>query len=441
MKTRVATLVVCNLMLAVSAILFTLSRQARAPVAPAPKPVDKSVLKSPQPVVRKEKPQRINAELRDAFERYRILPPGKLGITEPLEFLDYTILADGGTQTVRFRDANGAEVDITLPNPLAGKAREHGYIVSVTATQNNPAKRTGELPVHGPEDAALCGILSRWAAGEPTFWLLLGSDVEALGMFHVHYFGRLAHKYKRVTDRERMRYNALDFVLNMLRPMLRTVDLKGAQNADARLAKLKRLTEISSLDLENSNVTDAGLAHLERMTRLQLLYLAGTKVTDAALVHLKDLTGLREIDLGRTQVNGSGLKYLKRLRRLEALTVTSTGMNDAALAHLQGRTNLTHLWIGNTKVTDAGLAHLKGLTSLRGLVLDNDAVTDAGLVHLQGLTKLEFLSLNNTRITDAGLVHLKGLTKLQYLHLKKTRVSAAEVQRLHAALRKCEIIR
>jgi hypothetical protein len=69
----------------------------------------------------------------------------------------------------------------------------------------------------------------------------------------------------------------------------------------------------------DSNFADAGVARLEGLTNLTYLNFCNTHATDAGLVHLSSLANLSELLLCNTAVTDPGLAHLKGLSKLSQL--------------------------------------------------------------------------------------------------------------------------
>lgn len=75
-----------------------------------------------------------------------------------------------------------------------------------------------------------------------------------------------------------------------------------------------------------------------------------------------------------------------------------------------------------------------------GVELFFTETADDDLPILKVLPELKSLDLKGcSRITDAGLVHLEGMSKLETLNLEDTEVTDDGVNKLKAALPKCQI--
>ena len=98
--------------------------------------------------------------------------------------------------------------------------------------------------------------------------------------------------------------------------------------------------------------------------RLVGVNLSERRVADADLAHLVGLADLTELDLTRTGVTSIGLANLKDLKSLKVLYFTDTKVDDVGIAQLRPLKTLEFLGLSGTKITDAALAHLKQLPKL-----------------------------------------------------------------------------
>ncbi|MFQ5732528.1 MAG: hypothetical protein ACE5KM_11325 [Planctomycetaceae bacterium] len=110
-------------------------------------------------------------ERRAAFERCKTLSAKSLGVREPIEVVESDIYADGGTITLKFRDATKHEFAAKLPTQWNYKPGE-----KVPYFFGPGEKSLKKLPFGGREERALCGLMVRWAKNQPPFWLLLSAD-------------------------------------------------------------------------------------------------------------------------------------------------------------------------------------------------------------------------------------------------------------------------
>ena len=211
---------------------------------------------------------------------------------------------------------------------------------------------------------------------------------------------------------------------------IRTMSFYNTSINDAKLAHLKKITNLKWLILSKTQITDVGLVNLEKLPNLEALDLGGTKITDAGLVHLKKLPNLQTLDLGWTQVTNAGLVHLKEFPRLISLNLFGTKITDAGLVHLKKLPNLEDLDLGWTQITDAGLVHLEEFPKLISLNLSGTQITDTGLAHLEKLSNLKGLFLSKTQITNTGLVHLEELSNLLRLDVSGTKITDARLKRL-----------
>ena len=248
---------------------------------------------------------------------------------------------------------------------------------------------------------------------------------------------------------------------------LDALDLRGsARIGDPGLARLKKLTRLTTLKLQTTNVTDAGLDHLQGMSALTTLALEQAVLTPAGLEkvgklfpkleelsllgcatvdddgvgRLAALRRLRRLSLRGTQARGPGLAKLNA-PDLEKLDLSQTPADDEAMANIARFPQLKWLNLWATQIDDKGMKHLAGLTRLAWLNFDNTRIGNEGIKHLVGLKALKTLNLRQTDIDDTGLEQLKSLAGLQELTLSVTSVTDDGVARLQTALPKCHIVK
>jgi Leucine-rich repeat (LRR) protein/tRNA A-37 threonylcarbamoyl transferase component Bud32 len=212
---------------------------------------------------------------------------------------------------------------------------------------------------------------------------------------------------------------------------LEAIDLQGIPVADAGLAHLEGLNNLTVLELKGAPITDEGLRHLEGLTGLKMLRLSFLKITDAGLVHLRGLKNLDFIDLWGSPMSGSGLVHLQALPRLEHLALSPAA--DGGLAAIRGIKSLKFLNFTSPAAGDACVADLEGMAGITGLWLNDAAqVTDAGLVHLRKLPNLTNLNVRGTRVTNAGLEEIVANRNLTYLSVSGLpTVKGSDLPRLH----------
>ncbi|MFN0020149.1 MAG: leucine-rich repeat domain-containing protein [Pirellulaceae bacterium] len=133
------------------------------------------------------------------------------------------------------------------------------------------------------------------------------------------------------------------------------------------------------VSLDSSPARDQDIARLKVLSQLSSVYLRGTRLTDASAPNLRSL------------------------RELVILDVSETELTDAGLLELCDLPKLVSLFLDDTEVTDAGLSHLPYQSTLRNLSLRNTPVTNAGLIHLSRLSGLKSLDITGTQVTSEGV--------------------------------------
>lgn len=135
--------------------------------------------------------------------------------------------------------------------------------------------------------------------------------------------------------------------------------LKGIpQFADADLAHVAALTELTELNLSNSSITDEGLKSLSKLTHLRSLDLAGTKVTDAGMKHLTSLQELRALCLAFTRLTDAALPAIVQLSSLESLNLNVTDVSDDGAEVICSMQRLNDILLGDSQVTVQGADRL-----------------------------------------------------------------------------------
>lgn len=103
---------------------------------------------------------------------FRAVPPGILGVKEPIIVLWSSVLFDGGTMFVKAKDAEGRIFHVTLgadetdhkidsENELAWVRNYQTHCIQFDFSEN--INRGPYYPIRGPEEAALYGLLIRWS--------------------------------------------------------------------------------------------------------------------------------------------------------------------------------------------------------------------------------------------------------------------------------------
>ena len=233
---------------------------------------------------------------------------------------------------------------------------------------------------------------------------------------------------------------------------LRRLDISLTRISDRGLRTLKTAPAIEDLNLYFAEqVGDEGTAIFRNWKHLKRLNLRGTKITDSTLEILEGVPTLEWLDIGWAQITDTGLDHLSSLNNLRALTIGGNKLTSAALQVLRQLPQLEYLDIGGTQRTDSGLwsmlltdegvQAIASVTELRELRLAGTSITGRGITMLKTLSKLERLNLQGCkRLGDDAAEALSGFRQLRTLDLKDSGLSAQSIQRVRAALPRCQVI-
>jgi Leucine-rich repeat (LRR) protein len=223
-------------------------------------------------------------------------------------------------------------------------------------------------------------------------------------------------------------------------PELRALRLSGTNVTDAGVAKLLALPRLTELDVRNCR--GVGKATFERLAEkksLRVLKIGGEQVDDAVLEIIGKLDQVTGLSLDNCAISDVGVAKLANLP-LDNLTIYQCAqVTDEGAAIIAGMDKLTQLTLRDVGVQGAVLTKLPKPDKLVSLNLAQSKISDAQLEIVAGLTNLETLVLINTAITDAAVEPLKKLTKLKSLDLTQTGMTNEGVQKLQAALPKCNV--
>lgn len=121
------------------------------------------------------------------------------------------------------------------------------------------------------------------------------------------------------------------------------------------------------------------------------------------------------------------------------LDLDSDQVTDETMAGLTGFRDLKVLHISNTSITDEGLAVVSKFPALRILTLNADGLSENALKYVAISSALEELEVHNFKITDIGVMQLSQMQNLRRLYLEGTDISNLGIEKLRAAMPKCEI--
>jgi hypothetical protein len=233
---------------------------------------------------------------------------------------------------------------------------------------------------------------------------------------------------------------------------LRRLDASLTRISDRGLRALKTAPSIEDLNLYFSEqVSDESTAIFRNWKHLKRLNLRGTKITDSTLEILEGVASLEWLDIGWAQITDTGLDHLSSLNNLRWLTMGGNKLTGAALQVLRQLPQLEYLDIGGTQRTDSGLwsmllteegvQAIASVTELRELRMAGTSITGRGIAMLRGLSKLERLNLQGCkRLGDDAAAALAGFQQLRMLDVKDSGLSAPAIQRIRAALPRCQVI-
>jgi Leucine-rich repeat (LRR) protein len=204
----------------------------------------------------------------------------------------------------------------------------------------------------------------------------------------------------------------------------------------AGIPSLQELT-FSSTYLDSIKFVDSGIEEIAGLApSLRVLSLENTQVRGR---HLGKFKNLEALDLVYCPVSDEGLKQIGGLTKLRKLLLRDALISDEGLASLKDLTNLEQLDLGGTRISDAGAIHLAGMTRLKKLSLQSAGITDEGLRKLADLKQLEELNLYGTKVSNASVDVFLGMQHLRMIDLRYSRMSRAGVDRLVAAVPRCNV--
>ena len=203
------------------------------------------------------------------------------------------------------------------------------------------------------------------------------------------------------------------------------------QVSDEQIGRLKGWDRLVHLQLTSDRLSDTGLASVATMPRLSELYVGRRSfrekntahaITDAGIASLSALKELKRLSVySGVDVTGTGLRELARLPKLSELYLLTPSINAEGFAAAATLPHLKVFSISTSDLPPAAFAPLEKMTSLERLSLYDDKapLDDSVAAYLAKLTELRELGLFDTKLTDAGLAHLRGLTNLRSLLISK----------------------
>jgi hypothetical protein len=136
-----------------------------------------------------------------------------------------------------------------------------------------------------------------------------------------------------------------------------------------------------------------------------------------------------------------GAQSSERRRGLvTALHVEGSPFDTCQFQRLLGLEHLNELQIDQTAIRSQDLSFLIQLPYLRTLWFSDPVIGDDGVRQIARLNRLRCLGLRLPCMTDEGLRCLANLRHLRYLRIEGGAFSSSELQRLRAALPRCEVV-
>ena len=233
---------------------------------------------------------------------------------------------------------------------------------------------------------------------------------------------------------------------------LRRLDISLTRISDRGLRALKTAGSIEDLNLYFAEqVSDESTAIFRNWKHLKRLNLRGTKITDSTLEILEGVPSLEWLDIGWAQITDTGLDHLSSLNNLRSLSMGGNKLTGSALQVLRQLPQLEYLDIGGTQRTDSGLwsmllnddglQAIASVAELRELRMAGTGITGRGLTRLKGLSKLERLNLQGCkRLGEDAAEALGGFQQLRELDVQDSSLNAQAVQRVRAALSRCQVV-
>lgn len=206
-------------------------------------------------------------------------------------------------------------------------------------------------------------------------------------------------------------------------------ELELHEFADADVAVLPRLPQLTALTLTGDDLTDACISAVLRQSQLKSLTV-GADITDASLFEITSLPDLKSLAVGSDKITDRGGILLEQCRALEKLSLNGCPVGDATAATIGRLGTLRELSMGGTRLTDRGMAQLKGLKRLRTLVVSRTRVTNAMIPDIAEMESLEILYMGDDGVcvVDGDMEYLARLQRLKELSMGRAVLTEAGVR-------------
>ncbi|QDS88841.1 Leucine Rich repeats (2 copies) [Rosistilla ulvae] len=154
------------------------------------------------------------------------------------------------------------------------------------------------------------------------------------------------------------------------------------------------------------------------------------------------LKSLQEFQCNYSHLNDSDVKKLSACSNIWHLGIWGNRITEESCETIANEfPKITAINIGGTKaLTEQGAKTLATNRNLSSIYAFETNLTDEGLTHLATLPKLRQLVINNCKISDRGLASLHDRHSLALLDIRRTRVSKQGVEKIRAALPKCNVV-
>lgn len=130
----------------------------------------------------------------------------------------------------------------------------------------------------------------------------------------------------------------------------------------------------------------------------------------------------------------------RRRGHVTALHVEGSQFDTCQFQRLLGLGHLKELQIDHTAIRSQDLSSLTRLPNLRTLWFYHPSIGDDGVRQIARLKRLRCLGLRLPCMTDEGLRYLRTMRRLKFLRIGEGGFSSSELQRLRAALPRCEVV-
>lgn len=292
------------------------------------------------------------------------------------------------------------------------------------------------------------------------FLQLMGTDVTAGGLIHLHHLQKLKHLGLPEQTLKGFHYlMGLTCLEELLFP-------RGTALPTDFLPHLKHLTRLRGLDLFDADTTDEHLVSLTSLIKLEKLIVGGV-INGEGLIHLKPLHNLIELGLCNITYPSNlsflptslmrlkmmcdkvdNISHLTNLVRLGCIfpegdnpslgpiqhfkfleSVAFNQLPNNQLPIVASWTQIKDLSLSYCGVTTQDLELLSSMTNLTNLSMVGGEMESEDLKYFDKMTKLKYLTLSwMGNITKQDLIRFKHLTRLKTVMLDYQKVCHQQIQ-------------